>query len=108
MLTTRFKGFFGLPGSSNDAFTFQASCLYQNTVGNGFLIEIQKVVNLLNGNELQLPPILLGDSAFPHHAWLQKSFGNTTLSRKQSHFNYSLSRIRMVTECAFGQLKGRC
>ena len=98
----------GLPGSSNDAFTFQASCLYQNTVGNGFLIEIQKVVNLLNGNELQLPPILLGDSAFPHHAWLQKSFGNTTLSRKQSHFNYSLSRIRMVTECAFGQLKGRC
>ena len=38
---------------------------------------------------------------------LQKQFGNTNLSRKQSHFNYCLSRARMVTECAFGQLKGR-
>ena len=97
----------GLPGSSNDACTFQASRLYQTMVGNDFLPEIQKVVKLPNGNELQLPPILLGDSAFPHHVWLQKPFGNTTLSRKQSHFNYCLSRARMVTECAFGQLKGR-
>ena len=91
----------GLPGSSNDA------CTFQNIVGNDFLPEIQKVVKLPNGNELQLPTILLGDSAFPHHVWLQKPFGNTTLSRKQSHFNYCLSRPRMVTECAFGQLKGR-
>ena len=96
-----------LPGSSNDACTFQASLLYQNIVANDFLPEIQKVVKLPNGNELQLPPILLGDSAFPHHVWLQKPFGNTTLSRKQSHFNYCLSRARMVTEWAFGQLKGR-
>ena len=72
----------GLPGSSNDACTFQASRLYQNIVGNDFLPEIQKVVKLPNGSELQLPPILLGDSAFPHHVWLQKPFGNTTLSRK--------------------------
>ena len=57
----------GLPGSSNDAFTFQAFRLYQNVVGNDLLPEIQKVVKLPNGNELQLPPILLGDSAFPHH-----------------------------------------
>ena len=57
----------GLPGSSNDAFTFQTFRLYQNVVGNDLLPEIQKVVKLPNGNELQLPPILLGDSAFPHH-----------------------------------------
>ena len=56
----------GLPGSSNDACTFQASRLYQNIVGNDFLPEIQKVVKLPNGNELQLPPILLEDSVFPH------------------------------------------
>ena len=81
--------------------------LYQNIVGNDFLPEIQKVVKLPNGSELQLPPILLGDSAFPHHVWLQKPFGNTTLSRKQLRFNYCLSRARMVAECAFGQLKER-
>ena len=97
----------GLPGSSNDACIFQASRLYQNIAANDFLPEIQKVVKLPNRNELQLPPILLGDSAFPHHVWLQKPFGNTTLFRKQSHFNYCLSRARMVTECAFSQRKGR-
>ena len=96
----------GLPGSSNDACINQASCLYQNIVANDFLPEIQKVVKLPNRNELHLPLILLGDSAFPH-VWLQKPFRNTTLSRKQSHINYCLSRAIMVTECAFGQLKGR-
>ena len=93
--------------SSNDACTFQASHLYQKIVGNDFLPQIQKVVKLPNGNKLQLPPILLGDSAFPHRVWLQKPFGDTTFSRKQSHFNYCLNRARMVTECVFGQPKER-
>ena len=72
-------GIVGLPGNSNDACSFQASRLYQNIAGNDFLPEIQKIVTLPNGNELQLPPILLGDSAFPNGVWLQKPFGNTTL-----------------------------
>ena len=38
---------------------------------------MQKVVNLPNGNELQPPPIWLGDSAFQRHPWLQKPFRNT-------------------------------
>ena len=76
----------GLPGSSNDACINQASRLYQNIVANDFLPEIQKVVKLLNRNELHLPLILLGASAFPH-VWLQKPFRNITLSRRQSHFN---------------------
>ena len=57
----------GLLGSSNDACTFQASRLYQNIVANDLLPEIQIVVKFPNRNELQLPLILLGDSAFPHH-----------------------------------------
>ena len=98
----------GLPDSSNDACTFNdASRLYQNIVGNDFLPEIQKVEKLPNGKELQLPHILLGDLAVPHLVWLQKPFRNTNLSRKQSHFNYCLSRTRMVAECDFSQLKER-
>ena len=62
---------------------FRLLVSYQNIVGNDFLPEIQKAVNLPSGNELQLPLILLGDSAFP-------PFENT-LSRKQSHFNYCSS-----------------
>ena len=79
--------------------------VYIKTVAHDFLPEIQKVVKLPSRNKL--PPMLLGDSAFPHHVWLQKPFGNATPSRKQSHFNYCLSRARMVTECAFSQRKGR-
>ena len=44
--------------------------LYQNLVDNDFLLEMQKVIKLSNGNELQLPPILLGESGFLHHVWL--------------------------------------
>ena len=86
-----------LPGGSNNVCTFQASGLYQNIVRNDFLPKIEKVVNVPNGNELQLPPTLLQKR-------LQKPFANRTLSRKQSHLNYCLSRVRIVTECAFGQL----
>ena len=89
-----------LPGGSNKVCTFQASGLYQNVGRNDFLPKIEKVVNVPNGNELQLPPILLQNR-------LQKPFANRTLSRKQSHLNYCLSRVRILTECAFGELIGR-
>ena len=93
--------------TSNDACTFQVSRLYQNIVRNDFLPEVQKVVTLPNENELQLPPIFLGDSAFPYHALLQKPFGNTTLSKKKSDFNYCLSSARMGDDDFFkGWLKG--
>ncbi|CAB4031292.1 Hypothetical predicted protein [Paramuricea clavata] len=36
-----------------------------------------------------------------------KPYGHATLSPKESNFNYRLSRARMVTERAFGQLKSR-
>ena len=97
----------GLPGSSNDACTFQVSRVYQNIVRNDFLPEVQKVVTLPNENELQLTPIFLGDSAFPYHALLQKPFGNTTLSKKKSDFNYCLSSARMGDDVFFKEwLKG--
>ena len=51
--------------------------------------------------------MLVGDSTFPFHTWLLKPFTSVVLSPEQSHFNYCLSRARMVTEGAYGQLKGR-
>ena len=93
-----------LLGSLNDACIIR-TFLYQNIVRNDFLPEIQKVVKLPNGNKF--PPISLEDSAFPHHIWLQKPFANKTASWKQLHFNYCLSKARMVIECAFGQLRER-
>ena len=55
---------------------------------------------------IQIPPLILGESTFAHHTWLQKPFTCANLTDKQSYFNFRLSRARTVTECAFGQLKG--
>ena len=54
-----------------------------------------------------IPPLLVGDSAFPFHSWLMKPYTNAVLTPKQRNFNYRLSRARMVTEGPYGQLKGR-
>ena len=72
-----------------------------DTVRGNALLDIKKVLKS-SKREVQLSPILLGDSAFPHHSWMQKLF-----AKKESHFNYYLNRARMVTECAFDQLKER-
>ena len=91
----------GLPGSVNDACSFQACKLYQDINNGKKLPEIYKTIK-----SIQIPPLILGDSVFPHQTWLQKPCTCANLTDKQSYFNFRLSRARMVTECAFGQLKG--
>ena len=92
----------GLPGSTHDSMIFQTTKLYNRIVNENYLPRVSTKVNGHN-----IPPIILGDSAFPHHSWLQKPYSNANLSEKQAYFNYRLSRGRMVTECAYGQMKGR-
>ena len=58
-----------LPGSVNDACSFQGCKLYQDTNNEEKLPEIYKTIK-----GIQIPPFILGDSAFPHHTWLQKPF----------------------------------
>ena len=87
----------GLPGSLNDVCIFQASILYSDIARGNALLEINNVLTEQSQREVQLPPILLGDSAFPHHSWLQKPFANMVLSEKEPDFNYCLSRARLVT-----------
>lgn len=81
---------------------FQASKLYSKILKRDVTPPLRKRIN-----NVDIPPIILGDSAFPHHAWLQKPYGNANHTQKQCYFNYRLSRGCMVTECAYGQLKGR-
>ena len=56
---------------------------------------------------VEIPPIILGDGAFPIRTWLQKPYGNAVLSEEQRYFNFRLSKGRLVTEGAFGRLKSR-
>ena len=91
----------GFPGNSHDSVIFGSTTMYQNLEEN-FIPEIGKDID-----GITIPPLLIGDSAFPFHSWLMKPFTNAVLTPKQRNFNYRLSRARMATEGAYGQLKGR-
>ena len=56
----------------------------------------------------EIPPLLVADSAYPLLPWLLKQFAyHASLTQDQKHFNYRLSRARIVSENAFGRLKAR-
>ena len=95
-------GSYGFPGNSHDSIIFQSTQLWADiTEGQG----IPPIGKDIDG--VTVPPLVLGDSAFPFRTWLMKPFTNAILTPEQRNLNYRLSRARMVTEGAYGQLKGR-
>ena len=54
-----------------------------------------------------IPPLILGDGAFPLRTWIIKPYGDAILNEQKRYLKYRLSRARMVAEGAFGKLKGR-
>ena len=57
-------------------------------------------------NNVEILPIILCDVAFPLQSWMMKPHGDAVLTQEKAYFNFHLCRARMVTECAFGKLKG--
>ena len=89
------------PRNSHDAIILNSTNLW-DALQNELLPNIAKVVG-----EISIPPLIVGVSAFPLQLWLMKPYTNASLNPKQRYFNYRLSRARMVTESAYGQLKGK-
>ena len=81
------------PGNSHDSIIFQSTDLWSKIQKGNYLPQIAKKV----GSQ-DVPPLVVGDSAFPFTSWLMKPFTNAILTEKQRYFNYRLSRARMVTE----------
>ena len=93
----------GWPGSVHDARVFSNSQLCHKAT-NRTLLNTNSCV--IHGTTVF--PFLIGDSAYPLNTWLIKPFPhNSSLSSRQRHFNYLISRARIVTENAFGRLKAR-
>ena len=96
--------FVGWTGRSHDARVFKNSPLYQECLKRTFLpMDLSR--NLLG---TVVPPLLLGDSAYPLEEFIMKPYADRgQLSEEEKSFNYALSRSRVVVENVFGRLKGR-
>ena len=92
----------GFPGNSHDAIIFQSTQIWSDAREGKLIPQMGK-----NLNGVLVPPLVVGDSAFPLQPWLMKPYSNALLTPKQRYFNYHLSRARMVTKECYGQLKGR-
>ena len=105
MVESRYRflwGSCGFPENSHDSIIFQATDMWDKIQNHGALPDIgRKVAGVI------IPPLIVADSAFCLQPWLLKPYTEAVLSDKMRYFNYRLSRARMVTEGAFGQLKGR-
>ena len=105
MVDARYRfswGSCGYPGNSHDSIILQSTDLWARIQEGKYLPHVGKRVGAQT-----IPPLVVADSAFPFQIWLMEPFTNTVLTEKQRHFNYRLSRTRMVTEGACGQVKGR-
>ena len=55
----------------------------------------------------EIPFTTVGDSAFPPRVWLLKAYPDTTRCPKLKNFNNKLRSARVVSEHAYGMLKGQ-
>ena len=92
----------GFPGNSHDAIIFKSTDLWTRIQEGHYIPNIGQSVD-----DVIVPPLIVGDSAFPLCSWLMKPHTNAFLTPQQRNFNYRLSQACMVTEGAYGQLKGR-
>ena len=93
----------GWPGKVHDARVLVSSS-FSCKANRGQLFPNWK--QTING--IEVPLLILGDPAYPLLPWLMKAYPeNGATTPQQHHFNYCLSRARMVVENAFRRLKGR-
>uniref|UniRef100_A0A8C8SK72 DDE Tnp4 domain-containing protein n=1 Tax=Pelusios castaneus TaxID=367368 RepID=A0A8C8SK72_9SAUR len=91
----------GWSGKVHDARIFRNSGLFRRLQSGTFFPDEKLTVQ-----GVEMPVVILGDPAYPLMPWLMKPFTGK-LDPAKEHFNYRLSRCRMVVECAFGRLKAR-
>uniref|UniRef100_A0A3Q1F6Y6 DDE Tnp4 domain-containing protein n=1 Tax=Acanthochromis polyacanthus TaxID=80966 RepID=A0A3Q1F6Y6_9TELE len=91
----------GRSGKIHDARVFALSSLYQRGM-NGTLLP--DWTERFEG--VDVPLVLLGDSAYPLLPWLMKPYPEGA-GVTPEQINFKLSQSRMTVERAFGRLKGR-
>ena len=92
----------GAPGSMHDSTILQSSDIF-----NSIQVLPNQVLKLPGHGEI--PFATVGDSASPPPpiSWLLKALATPTKDPKEKHFNNTLRAARVVSEHAYGMLKGR-
>lgn len=93
----------GAPGSTHDSRLLK-NCNIYSDINNGHVLP-NKSLSLSSYGKI--PFTTVGDSAFPSHPWLLKPYKECTRVPKQRYFNKRLCSARVVSEHAYGMLKGR-
>ncbi|KAK7925393.1 hypothetical protein WMY93_007703 [Mugilogobius chulae] len=93
----------GRAGKIHDARVFALSSLYQRGMDGKLFPDWRETFE-----GVDVPLVLLGDSAYPLLPWLMKPYPEgAAVTADQINFNFKLSQARMAVERAFGRLKGR-
>eukprot|EP00794_Sanderia_malayensis_P020675 gene20675-biopygen17064 len=90
------------PGSVHDAKVFGNSAINKLFQEN----KLPKLEKKLNSNDIDVPPVILGDPAYPLLPSVLKEYSSCT-SDDEVMFNIMLRSVRNQIECAFGRLKAR-
>ena len=93
----------GVPRNTHDARMLKNTQLYQKRLEGDAIPKL----NICLAGAGTTPMVTVGDSAFPPISWLSKSYKDDTRDPQQKHFNKKLCSARVVTENAYGMLKGR-
>ena len=92
----------GAPGSTHDARLLKSASIYSDII-NGLVIRDRKMAL---GNFGEIPLVTVEDGAFPRFSWRIKSYNENTTAKQQKYFSKWLCGARVVTENAYGMLKG--
>ena len=92
----------GTPGNTHDSTLMQSTELWDRIVAGNVIPNIVQQID-----NVDIPPLILGDGVFPLRTWIMKPHGDAVLPEDKKYFNYRHSRARLVTEGAFGRLKSR-
>ena len=90
------------PVNTHDSTGLESTDLWKRIVVGEM---IPKVVQQVE--DVETPPLILGDGAFPLRKFMLKPHGDAILSDDKRYVNYRNSRARLITEGAFGRLKIR-
>lgn len=93
----------GVPGSTHDSRLLK-SCTLFDEIQQGHVFPNASLRTSEYGD---IPFTTVGDSAFPRYTWLMKPYNESTRDPRKRYLNKRLCSARVVSEHAYGMLKGR-